>query len=153
MRLAYQRARIGQGDLQVLTCDVCLEPLGPKDARWSCAACDWDVCPACRGAGSELSPTQEIASDVAALARKARQRSRARARALAEAEHEAADRTRRDAREEARRARADAAEDMIGRGGRREGSTARKRGRVDGEDGRPPRVKMTRAAAGSRENV
>ena len=104
-----------------------------------------------RGLG--LTPTEEIASDVAALARKARARSRARARALAEVEHAAADRTRRDAREEARRARADADGSMRGGSGRREGDAARKRVREDGEEGRPPRVKMTRAAAGSRESV
>ena len=42
---------------------------------------------------------------------------------------------------------------VLGGCGRREGVAARKRAREDGEDGRPPGVKMTHAAAGSRENV
>ena len=61
------RARIGQADLQQLTCDLCQASIGPRQDRWSCAACDWDVCAQCRGAGDEQWSAQRIADDVAAL--------------------------------------------------------------------------------------
>ena len=143
--LSAVRARIGQADLQALTCDLCLAPIGPRQDRWSCTACDWDVCGSCRGSGGEQWSAQRVAEDVAALARATRERARARARQRREAELFAADRARRDARERDRAARA-----CTGASG---GAQQRKRVREDGEAGRPPRVKGTTAAAGSRENV
>ena len=142
---------MGGADLLTLTCDVCATVIGPRAGRWSCAQCDWDVCVACRGEGSGLTVSQEVAADVALLAREARERSRARARARASEERAADDRARRDAREVARSARASVAAGAGGAGSGRK--TARKRVREDGEDGRPPRVKMTSAAAGSRDAV
>lgn len=75
------------------------------------------------------------ANDAAALARDARARERnERKRARGECEREQEARARRE-------------------GGESGSYGAHKRERADGEEGRPPRTKMTTAAAGSRENV
>ena len=105
-RMRFSRAHVGQADLPALTCDVCLDPIGPRAGRWSCTPCDWDACVDCGGDGAKATPAQQIASDVAALARAARERARTRAHERAENETLEEDRARRDAREHAREVRA-----------------------------------------------